>query len=273
MKNGKGPAELLLPRADGLGSITEITNQSGTAVQRYTYSSFGEIESQLDANFAQVYSFTSREFENETGTYFYRARQYDPTIGRFIQEDPIRFIGGVNSYSYLANKPINLVDPLGLFESPWYLRAYVPGQVPFDNFMTALENGDYYGTATNAGLFVAEDAMFFAFAAATEIGPVTKQTVTSMDEAFGLPCGPFGTYGPLFGRNRFGIFNRSDIIRVGWSWYGEATGPNMGRNIFRIAIGSERSPVHLHAPLNPWWWFLNETRNYRDLHYYHRFNE
>ena len=37
--------------ADGLGSITEITNQSGTVVQRYTYSSFGKIESQLDPNF------------------------------------------------------------------------------------------------------------------------------------------------------------------------------------------------------------------------------
>lgn len=38
--------------ADGLGSITELTNQSGTVAQRYTYSSFGKIESQLDANFS-----------------------------------------------------------------------------------------------------------------------------------------------------------------------------------------------------------------------------
>ena len=42
---------------DGLGSITEITNQSGTLVQRYAYSSFGKIESQLDPNFVQPYTF------------------------------------------------------------------------------------------------------------------------------------------------------------------------------------------------------------------------
>ena len=48
---------------DGLGSITEITNQSGAVVQRYAYSSFGKIESQLDANFVQPYTFTARELD------------------------------------------------------------------------------------------------------------------------------------------------------------------------------------------------------------------
>ena len=62
--------------ADGLGSITEITNQTG-ACQRYAYSSFGKIESQLDANFVQPYTFTSRELDAETGFYYYRARYYD----------------------------------------------------------------------------------------------------------------------------------------------------------------------------------------------------
>ncbi len=63
--------------ADGLGSITELTNQSGTVAQRYSYSSFGKIESQLDPNFVQPYTFTSREFDPETGLYYYRARTYD----------------------------------------------------------------------------------------------------------------------------------------------------------------------------------------------------
>ena len=45
--------------ADGLGSITELTNQTGSVAQRYTYSSFGKIESQLDASFVQAYTYTS----------------------------------------------------------------------------------------------------------------------------------------------------------------------------------------------------------------------
>jgi len=48
-------------------------------------------------------------------TSYYRARYYDPTIGRFISEDPAGFAGsGTNSYAYVRNSPINLIDPLGL---------------------------------------------------------------------------------------------------------------------------------------------------------------
>jgi len=44
----------------------------------------------------------------------YRARYYDPTIGRFISEDPIGFDAGANFYGYVENNPINSVDPSGL---------------------------------------------------------------------------------------------------------------------------------------------------------------
>ena len=58
--------------------------------------------------------FTGRESDG-TGLYFYRARYYDPAIGRFISEDPIGFDGGdVNLYAYVANDPVNLIDPSGL---------------------------------------------------------------------------------------------------------------------------------------------------------------
>ena len=54
-------------------------------------------------------SFTGREWDSETGLYYYRARYYDPRIGRFISEDPIRFRGGMNFYSYVLNNPVNLL--------------------------------------------------------------------------------------------------------------------------------------------------------------------
>jgi RHS repeat-associated protein len=100
--------------ADGLGSITEITNQSGSVVQRYTYSSFGGIESQLDPNFAQLYKHTSRESDPETGLSYYRVRYYEPTVGRFLQEDPIGLLGGANFYVYAGNDPVTNIDPFGL---------------------------------------------------------------------------------------------------------------------------------------------------------------
>jgi len=100
--------------ADGLGSITELTNQSGAVTQRYTYSSFGKIESQLDPNFVQLYSFTSREFDIEIGSYFYRARNYDGASGRFLTSDPIGLAGGLNLYIYAESNPLRFTDPTGL---------------------------------------------------------------------------------------------------------------------------------------------------------------
>ena len=52
------------------------------------------------------------------GLYYYRARFFDPRVGRFISEDPIEFKGGLNFYSYVSNRPLNRVDPLGLAEMP-----------------------------------------------------------------------------------------------------------------------------------------------------------
>jgi len=105
--------------ADGLGSITDITNQTGGVAQRYTYSSFGEIESQLDANFVQPYAFTSREYDQETGLYLYRARNYDSSTGRFLQQDTfggfITLPQSLNRYIYVENNPLIFKDPSGNF--------------------------------------------------------------------------------------------------------------------------------------------------------------
>ena len=63
----------------------------------------------------QPYGFTGREWDKETGLYYYRARYYDPKGGRFIGKDPIGFNGGdVNLYRYVSNNPVNWRDPSGL---------------------------------------------------------------------------------------------------------------------------------------------------------------
>jgi RHS repeat-associated protein len=99
---------------DGLSSIVEITGQSGAVIQAYKYSSFGIIESVLDPNFVQPYTFTARELDIESGLYFYRARHYDSATGRFLQTDPLGISGSLNLYTYLGNRPVGFIDPLGL---------------------------------------------------------------------------------------------------------------------------------------------------------------
>ena len=100
--------------ADGLGSITTLTSHMGNVVQRYEYDSFGNMS--LKPHFIkQPFTYTAREFDPETGLYYYRARYYDAKTGRFITRDPIGFDGGdANLYVYAGNNPVNWVDPLGL---------------------------------------------------------------------------------------------------------------------------------------------------------------
>jgi RHS repeat-associated protein len=99
---------------DGLGSVTELTDANGNVVKTYDYKGFGEIHTQT-GTVVQPFAFTSREYDSESGLYFYRGRYYDPKAGRFINRDPIGFAGGdVNLFRYVQNNPINFVDPEGL---------------------------------------------------------------------------------------------------------------------------------------------------------------
>ena len=101
--------------ADGLGSVTELTDSkvSPEVVQSYVYDSYGQIVQQV-GTLANSHTYTGREFDSESGLYYYRARYYDPQAGRFITEDPIGLLAGdVNFYRYVSNNPVNLIDPQG----------------------------------------------------------------------------------------------------------------------------------------------------------------
>jgi len=99
--------------ADGLGSITSLTNTSCATAQTYTYDSFGRVTASA-GSLTNPFQYTSREMDSETGLYNYRARYYDPTTGRFLNEDPADFFEGPNFYAYVFNNPENLSDVDGM---------------------------------------------------------------------------------------------------------------------------------------------------------------
>jgi RHS repeat-associated protein len=144
--------------ADGLGSITSLTNASGTTAATYAYDAFGNLSAST-GSITNPFRYTSREFDSETQVYFYRTRYYDPTNGRFVNEDLARFAGGMNLYRYVGNSPVRFIDPYGLApvnpQDMASLQGLFPGSTPLgstgilvslpcDQVRTILEQNGFY---------------------------------------------------------------------------------------------------------------------------------
>ena len=100
-------------QADGLGSVTSLNNSSGSITDTYAFDSFGKLIA-ASGTTVNPFRYTARESDSETGLYYYRARYFDPSAGRFLREDSTRFSADINFYAYAGGNPISLVDPLGL---------------------------------------------------------------------------------------------------------------------------------------------------------------
>ena len=100
----------LYPLADGLGSVTALTDSAGAVVGRYEYDSCGkQVQAPTGAG-TQVYTFTGHQYDGATGLYSMRSRYYDPKQGRFISPDPV---AANNQYWYAEADPVDMVDPFG----------------------------------------------------------------------------------------------------------------------------------------------------------------
>jgi len=97
---------------DQVNSLLAMTDHNGNTVQTLSFGPFGEPLPSAGRS-TNSFNYTGREQDAETGLYYYRARYYDPEIGRFISEDPLGFYAGSNFYAYVENNPILFADPTG----------------------------------------------------------------------------------------------------------------------------------------------------------------
>jgi RHS repeat-associated protein len=111
---------------DGLGSTRAITNAQSVTIRGYDYDAFGTATTAWAApgtTLGNAYTFAGEPYDAQTGTYYLRARHYDPATGRFTQPDPIGFAGGGNLYAYAGNNPATYSDPTGLACLPCVVGA------------------------------------------------------------------------------------------------------------------------------------------------------
>jgi RHS repeat-associated protein len=97
---------------DHLGSVVAATNGPNDATTINTYDEYGIPGSANTGRF----QYTGQAWLGEIGMYYYKARIYSPTLGRFLQTDPIGYAGGINIYAYASDDPENATDPSGLQE-------------------------------------------------------------------------------------------------------------------------------------------------------------
>lgn len=95
---------------DGLGSVIALTSSSGTAVETYRYDAFGQTKILnasgqliLTSAVGNRYMFTGQEYDSDAAVYNCHARFYNPSLGRFLQPDPIGYFDGMNLYGKLSH--------------------------------------------------------------------------------------------------------------------------------------------------------------------------
>jgi RHS repeat-associated protein len=134
------------------GSVLATTDGSQN-VASISYGPYGESTTAITG---VAFRYTGRRLDPETGLYYYRARYYSPTLGRFLQTDPIGNGDDLNLYAYVGNDPLDRTDPKGNYALIDDVAAFVGGGAVGLAFLEARGGdhtwGDYAGAFVSGGV-------------------------------------------------------------------------------------------------------------------------
>ena len=100
---------------DGNGNVAALVSTNGVPVAQYAYDPFGNILTMSGPlAYVNTYRFSSKEWNNNSGLYYFGDRFYDPLCQRWPNRDPFGEYGGLNLYDYVYNDPLGMLDPYGL---------------------------------------------------------------------------------------------------------------------------------------------------------------
>lgn len=106
---------------DKMGTVHAVADETGNIVEQYRMDAWGRVLGVYDGDSQPLTESTignrllaqGREYSWKTGFYYHRARWLDPTVGRWLSNDPIGISGGLNQYVFCANSPVNFRDSSG----------------------------------------------------------------------------------------------------------------------------------------------------------------
>ena len=116
-------SERLYVQQDANWNVTVLVNASGVVQERYVYDPYGAVTVlnpvtwlPTDPSVNQMrYMHQAGRYDYTSSLYLFRHRDYSPTLGRWMQQDPLGLAAGTNWYDYVLNNPTNSVDPSGLY--------------------------------------------------------------------------------------------------------------------------------------------------------------
>jgi len=181
---GSGTSDKRWLVADERGSIIAVTNSAGQQLAINTYDDFGIPASTNLGRF----QYTGQAWLPELGLYYYKARMYSATLGRFLQTDPIGYGDGPNWYNYVGGDPINNSDPDGLDQESSAASETTNGSAPNKNIVvTGAKNAPTSPPPLPGGLIsLAAGALGLPDFAFNSIGSVLANSLTPKKIISGL---------------------------------------------------------------------------------------
>ncbi len=177
--------------SDYLGSVRLVVDsQTGVIAQALDYDEFGKTLHDTNPGF-QPFGFAGGLYDSDTKLVRFGAREYNSETGRWLSRDPILFAGGdTNLMAYVANDPVNFIDPSGLLSDD-QVAGIIGGAVG------GAAVGAYYGTYVNPGFGTAAGFLAGGFLGATFGGAVGPRVGGFVDSVTSYPPGPPRTQPPL----------------------------------------------------------------------------
>ncbi len=137
--------DLLFFHNDHQGTAQVITDESQTVVWQGEQQPFGEVTTSVSSQ-ENPTRLPGQYYDGESGLHYNMMRDYDPTLGRYVQSDPIGLQGGVNTYAYAVGNPITYADPTGEFFA--LLNPYT--MVGLTGFVVLMQGYMDFVTAVNS---------------------------------------------------------------------------------------------------------------------------